>query len=266
MDAKISIRKQCDLLEINRSTVYSRPTGERQENLDIMRKMDEEHLLHPTHGVLQMQDFLFAIGMCVNVKRIRRLLRLMGVMARYPQRNLSKLGKAEYIKPYLLRNLKVERPNQVWAIDITYIPMKKGFMYLSAIIDLHSRFVVGWALHNTLEADNCVKLLQAAIEKYGKPEIVNSDQGSQFTCHKWVKYLQDLDVLISMDGKGRALDNVFIERLWRTVKQDYVYMHPADNGTELYKGLQGFLNYYNFEKTHQGINRKRPIDLFQEAA
>ncbi len=128
MDAKISILKQCDLLEINRSTVHSLPKGECQENLDIMRKMDEEHLLHPTHGVLQIQDFLSAAGKSVNVKRIRRLLRLMGIMARYPQRNLSKLGKAEYIKPCLLRNLKVERPNQVWAIDITYIPMKKGFM------------------------------------------------------------------------------------------------------------------------------------------
>jgi len=266
MNEKLSIRRQCSLLEINRSSVYYRPKGERQENLEIMRKMDEKHLLRPTHGVLQMQDFPSAEGIKVNEKRIRRLLRLIGIMARFPQRNLSKLGKAEYIKPYLLRKLKVERPNQVWAIDITYIPMKRGFMYLSGVIDLHSRFVVGWALHNTLEADNCLKLVQTSIEKYGKPEIINSDQGSQFTCHKWVEYLQSQGIQISMDGKGRALDNVFMERLWRTVKQDHVYLHPADNGTELYKGLDTFFNYYNYEKTHQGIRRKRPKDLFQKAA
>jgi len=265
-DGKLSIRRVCELVEINRSSCYYELRGESNENLQIMRYMNEEHIEHPTHGVLQMQDFPFALGMHVNEKRVRRLLRLMGIMARYPQRNLSKLGKAEYIKPYLLRNLKVETPNQVWAIDITYIAMAKGFMYLTAIIDIHSRFVVGWALHNTLEADNCLQVLQIAIETYGKPKIVNSDQGSQFTCAKWVNYLQKEKIGISMDGKGRALDNVFIERFWRTLKQDYVYMHPATNGTKLFKGLRTFIHYYNNKKTHQGIERKRPIDLYQQAA
>src|SRR5690606_20818702 len=201
-----------------------------------------------------------------NAKRIRRLLRVMGIMAQYPKRNLSKLGQAKYVRPYLLRNLEITHTNQVWAIDITYIPMARGFMYLTAIIDLHSRFVVGWGLHNTLEAENCLSVLKQAIDRYGKPGIVNSDQGSQFTCALWTGYLESAQIQISMDGKGRATDNIFIERLWRTVKQDYVYLHPAADGRELHDGIETFLNFYNYEKTHQGIGRVRPADLYLNAA
>ena len=262
----ISIRRQCELLDITRSSYYYEPMAESGENLQVMRLMDEEHLCHPTYGVLQMQDYLFALGFCVNHKRVRRLLRLMGVMARYPKRNLSKLGKREYIRPYLLKNLKVERPNQVWAIDITYIPMKHGFMYLTGIIDVYSRYVVGWKLHNSLEAVHCLELLKEAICTYGKPEIVNSDQGSQFTCQGWIEYLVKENIQISMDSKGRALDNIFIERLWRTLKQDYVYMHPEDNGSDLYRGLKRFFHHYNYEKTHQGIGRIKPVQLYRKVA
>lgn len=263
---ELSIRKRCELLGFNRSTLYYQGKEERDENLAIMTVLDKRHLNYPTHGVLQMQDYLWTLSIFVNVKRIRRLLRLMGVMAHYPSRNLSRLGHAKYVRPYLLRNLQATHNNHVWAIDITYIMMAHGFMYLTAIIDLHSRFVVGWDLHNTLEGKHCVNVLKTAVKRYGKPEIVNSDQGSQFTCKEWTDYLQEEEIKISMDGKGRATDNIFIERLWRTVKQDYVYLHPAEDALELFHGLKKFLNFYNNEKTHQGIGRIPPAELYLQAA
>ena len=265
-DKHISIRHQCEMVGVNRSSVYYDPVGESQENLQLMRLMDEHHLEHPTEGVLQMQDFLFLCGFLVNHKRVRRLLRRMGVMAIYPKRNLSKLGNAKYIRPYLLRNLKIDHPNHVWAIDITYIPMAHGFMYLTAIIDVYSRFVVGWDVFNSLDAENSLEVLKRAIAIYGKPEIINSDQGSQFTCALWTEYVEDAGIKISMDGKGRAIDNIFIERLWRTVKQDYVYLHPAENGLGLYSGLRTFFGYYNTQKSHQGIGRITPEQLYGKAA
>jgi putative transposase len=262
----ISVRKQCELLAVNRSSVYYKPVGESPENLELMRLMDAYFLEHPTYGVLQMQDYLFLLGFVVNVKKVRRLLRLMGIEALYPKRNLSKLGKAQYKRPYLLKGLQITRPNQVWAIDITYVPMDKGFMYLVAIIDVYSRFVVGWGVHNTLDAQNSLDVLKEAIAKHGKPEIVNSDQGSQYTSKFWTEYLDNQDIKISMDGKGRATDNIFIERFWRTVKQDYVYKNPAPDGLELFRGLQKFTHHYNFEKTHQGIGRKTPSSLYVQSA
>lgn len=265
-DKKLSIRRQCELLSVNRSNIYYTPVVESPENLSIMRLMDEHYLDHPTYGVLQMQDFLFSKGYRVNHKRVRRLLRKMGVMAIYPKKNLSRLGLAKYIHPYLLKGLAITRPNQVWAIDITYIPMQRGFMYLVAIIDLYSRFVVGWDVFNSLDAEITLSVLKQAIKEQGNPEIINSDQGSQFTCPLWIECLRGEQIKISMDSKGRALDNIFIERLWRTVKQDYVYLHPADNGIELYKGLKGFFKYYNHQKTHQGIGRVCPVTLYKKAS
>ncbi len=262
----ISIRHQCELVDIHRSNVYYQTVGESVENLEFMRLMDEHYLDHPTYGVLQMQDFLLLLGFLVNVKRVRRLLRKMGLMAIYPKRNLSKLGSAKYIRPYLLRGLKAVRPNQIWAVDITYIPMTGGFMYLTAIIDLYSRYVVGWDIFNTLEADNTLDVFKQAVASHGKPEIINSDQGSQFTCALWTEYVEKAEVKISMDGKGRAIDNIFIERLWRTVKQDYVYLHPVNNGTLLFVGLKGFFQKYNNKKPHQGIGRISPVQLYKVAA
>jgi len=263
---KISVRSQCKLTGVNRSNVYYKHVGESEENLQFMRLMDEHYLDHPTYGVLQMQDFLLLLGFVVNVKRVRRLLRKMGLMAIYPKRNLSKLGSAKYIRPYLLRGLKAERPNQVWAVDITYIPMAGGFMYLTAIIDLYSRYVVGWDVFNTLAAGNTLDVFKQAVANHGKPEIINSDQGCQFTCALWTEYVENEGVRISMDGKGRAIDNIFIERLWRTVKQDYVYLHPDDNGTLMFIGLQGFFEKYNNKKPHQGIGRVSPVKLYTVAA
>lgn len=263
---ELSIRRQCELLDVSRSSIYYDALGESEENLRIMRLMDEEFLEHPTHGVLQMQDFLLAFGFIVNPKRIRRLLRKMGIMAIYPKRNLSELGHAKYVRPYLLRGLKITKPNQVWAIDITYIPMQKGFMYLTAIIDIYSRYIVAWDIFNSLDAENSLSVLKQAIVRHGKPEIINSDQGSQFTCALWTEYVEGEAIQISMDGKGRATDNIFIERFWRTIKRDYVYLCPPSDGIELYKELKKFIDYYNHKKPHQGIDRVIPAALYKQAA
>ena len=263
---RLSVRRQCELLQISRSNFYFTPKGESDENLEIMRLMDDYHLEHPTYGVLQQQDYLSSCGFHVNTKRVRRLMRLACIEAIYPKRNLSKPGETKYIRPYLLRNLKIEKPNQVWAIDITYIPMRKGFMYLTAIIDIYSRLVVGWDVFNSLDAKNSLSVLEEAVRQYGKPEIINSDQGSQFTCKDWIDWLTDNEITISMDGKRRAIDNIFVERLWRTVKRDHVYLYPADNGKELYDGLKKFFHHYNNHKCHQGIGRVAPIKRYQQVA
>jgi len=263
---KLSVRTQCGLLDIHRSELYYAPAKESGENLAIMRLLDERYLDRPTHGVLQMQDYLRDEGYGVNHKRVRRLLRLMGLEAIYPKRNLSRLDQAEYIHPYLLRNLEVAEPNQVWEVDITYIPLERGFMYLTAVIDVHSRFVVGWGLSNSLEAEASLAVLREAIARHGKPEIVNSDQGSQFTCKEWVGYLKGEGIRISMDGEGRALDNIYIERLWRTLKRDNVYLNPAKDGWELYQGVKSFFSFYNHEKHHQGITKQIPVEVYKQQA
>lgn len=261
----LSIRRQTELLEINRSSLYIKPLGESKENLDLMAQMDRLYTQDPTLGVLGMQDELLDLGWTVNHKRIRRLLRKMGIEAIYPKRNLSRLGKAKYIHPYLLRHLKIGQPNQVWAIDITYIPMANGFMYLTAVIDLYSRFIVGWQISNSLEKETQTELLLDCFRKHGKPKIINSDQGSQYTSEHWVSFLKENAVKISMDGKGRATDNAFIERFFRTLKQKYVYLQPPKNGSDLYQGTKKFMQYYN-NRRHRGIQRNRPSQLYLKAA
>ena len=250
---ELSIRKQCEALSVHRSGLYYAPTGESPENLEMMRIMDEHYLKHPTEGVIRMQDLLLALGFVVNHKRVRRLLRLMGLMAIYPKKNLSKLGLKKYIHPYLLKGLDINRPNQVWSIDISYLPMKNGFLYITAIIDVYSRYIVGWGISNTLDADASLTVLKQAITDHGKPEVINSDQGSQFTCEGWVSYLKEEDIRISMDGKGRAIDNIFIERFWRSLKYDHVYLYPANDGLELYQGVKEHILYYNYTLHHQAV-------------
>ena len=227
--------------------------------------MDRLFLEDPTLGVLGMQDELRLLKLFYNEKRIRRLMRKMGLEPIYPKKNLSRLGLAKYIHPYLLRGLEIVRPNQVWAIDITYIPMKNGFMYLTAIIDLYSRYIVGWQISNSLEKETQTELLEQAINAYGKPEIINSDQGSQYTSEHWVSFLQQQNIKISMDGKGRATDNAYIERWFRTLKQKHIYLAPASNGLELYEGVAKFVTKYN-ARPHQGIFRKKPQELYPHAA
>ncbi|MGB4291540.1 MAG: IS3 family transposase [Bacteroidales bacterium] len=262
----LSIRRQCDLVSVSRGSFYYKPPGETEENLHIMRLMDEHYLERPSEGVVRMRDFLLARGIIANHKRIRRLLRLMGIMAIYPKKNLSRPGQAKYIRPYLLKGLTIDHPNQVWAIDITYIPMPKGFLYLTAIIDIYSRYVVGWGISNTLDASCSRSVTKEAIARHGKPEIINSDQGSQFTCHEWIELLEKEEIKISMDGKGRAIDNIFIERFWRSVKWDYVYIKVPADGLELYQGLKDYMDYYNNQLCHQGIDHQIPANRYYQAA
>lgn len=262
---ELSVRMQCRLLDLNRSGIYYTAQTESDFNLSLMEQIDKWMLDDPTLGVLSMQDLFFDQGITVNVKRIRRLMRLMGLMAIYPQKNLSSLGSSEYIHPYLLRNLKITRANQVWAIDITYIPMQKGFMYLTAIIDVFSRKIISWGLSNSLAKECCLEVLDQAVRIYGKPEIINSDQGAQFTSKEWVSAVKEHKIKISMDGKGRAIDNIYIERFWRTIKQRYVYLNPESNGLDLFKGIEVFMEKYN-NRRHQGIGRIAPNIKYKMAA
>lgn len=261
----VSIRRQCELFDVHRSGVYHQIQTESDFNLALMRQMDEWISTDPTIGVITMVDLFRDQGIDINPKRARRLMRLMGFMAIYPKKYLSQLGESQYIHPYLLRGLSIKRPNQVWAIDITYIAMKKGFMYLTAIIDVYSRKILSWGLSNSLSNDCCLEVLEMALIKYGHPEIINSDQGSQFTSYDWVSKLKQHGIQISMDGKGRAIDNIYIERFWRTLKQRYVYLNPANDGLELYQGVDAFMNNYN-NRRHQGIGRIAPNIRYNCAA
>jgi len=259
----LSIRKQCKLAGVSRSNYYYEPAGESKENLLLMRLIDEQFMKHPEFGSPRMTDWLRDQGYEVNQKRVARLMRLMGIQAITPGPHTSKPSPEHKIYPYLLRGVTIERVNQVWSIDITYIPMKHGFMYLVATIDWYSRYVISWELSNTLDSDFCVKALERALE-YGRPEIFNSDQGSQFTSEAFTKILLEHDIQISMDGRGRALDNVYIERLWWTVKYEDIYPKCYDDGHKLYKGLANYFEYYNEERKHSAIDKRTPMDVFME--
>lgn len=260
-ESKLSQRKQCSLLSISRSSLYIKPKGESEQNIHRMELIDKHHLKHPYKGVLQMQDYLKIEGNHVNVKRVRRLMRKMAIYPIYPKVNLSKLGKAKYVYPYLLRDLSIRKANQVWAIDISFIPMKKGFMYLTVVIDWYSRMVIGWQLSNTLEAQT--ELVEELIGVYGKPEIINSDQGSQYTSENWVQFMKEKHINVSMDGKGRATDNAIVERFFRTIKQECIYIHPTSVVKELRVSIKKYIDYYNSKRTHQGIDRNIPLYLYQ---
>ena len=217
--------------------------------------MDKHLLTHPTEGVLTMVDWLKEKGYPVGPKRIRRLFRLMGHQTLYRKKNLTKGALKAFIRPYLLRGLEITRANQVWCVDITYIPMAKGFMYMIAFIDVYSRKIVGWGISNSMTKKWCLEVLKDAIDQYGKPEIINSDQGSQFTSSAWINFLEQEHIQISMDGKGRATDNTWIERFWKTLKYNYIYLNPCDTGLELFEGVQKYIEYYHHKK-HQGIKMK----------
>ncbi len=264
-DCEISIRKMCRMLQVDRKRIYRCKKQESAENLELMNHIDKIHTLEPTFGVLRMQDSLADLGYKVNVKRVRRLMRKMGIEAIYPRRNLTRLGLLQYRHPYLLRNKSVSRPNEAWAIDITYIPMKYGFMYLTAIIDLYSRCILGWQLSNSLAKETQTELLEQTIAEHGLPEIINSDQGSQYTCANWVEYLKGKGIQVSMCGKGRAIDNAIIERFFRSLKLDHVYLYPAANGIELFHGIEEFMTKYN-HRSHQGIARRKPAEVYTHAA
>jgi putative transposase len=259
---KISIVKQCKLLKISRTSLYVKPQGEKSENLNFMRLMDEQYLKTPCYGSRSMVIFLDRLGYDNNRKRIQRLMRLMGLEAIYPKPKTSKPHPAHKIYPYLLRNLCIVRPNQVWAADISYLPLEKGFMYLVAIMDWHSRKILSWRVSNTMESDFCVEALKEAIHNYGCPEIFNTDQGSQFTSDKFTDTLKDNNIQISMDGRGRFQDNIFIERLWWTLKYHYFYLRTFDNGSMLRKGLKEWFQYYNEERFHQSLEGWTPDEIY----
>ena len=258
----LSVGKQCALLSISRSSFYYEPKGESEMNLDLMRMIDKQFLETPFYGVRQMTWHLRNEDHLVNEKRIRRLMRLMGLMPIYQKPNTSKAAKGHKIYPYLLRGLRVERPNQVWCADITYLPMRRGFLYLVAIMDWHTRKVLAWRISNTLEAEFCVDALNEAIHKFGPPEIMNTDQGSQFTSFAWTDRLRRSGVRISMDGKGRFLDNIFVERLWRSLKYECVYLHAWETGSEAKAGVRKWIAFYNHKRPHSALGGQPPAVVY----
>ncbi|AYE85344.1 hypothetical protein B5M07_18800 (plasmid) [Sulfitobacter sp. D7] len=272
----LSVGKQCSLLSISRSSFYYEPKGESEMNLDLMRVIDKQFLETPFYGVRQMTWHLRNEQHLVNEKRIRRLMRLMGLMPIYQKPNTSKAAKGHKIYPYLLRGLRVDRPNQVWCADITYLPMRRGFLYLVAIMDWHTRKVLAWRISNTLEAGFCVDALNEAIHKFGPPDIMNTDQGSQFTSFAWTNRLRSANVRISMDGKGRFLPsrdiaarypagqgiNIFVERLWRSLKYECVYLHAWETGSEARDGVRKWIEFYNHKRPHSALGGKPPAVVY----
>jgi len=258
---EISVRRQCELVGLNRATYYWRPAEESALNLALMRLIDQEYTRAPFYGYRKMTVRLNTVhGYAVNRKRVARLMRKMGLQAVYPRPRTTKPNIRHKKYPYLLRNVKVERPNQVWATDITYVPMPRGFMYLTAIMDWYSRYVIAWRLSNTLESDFCVSALQEAL-KQGKPEIFNSDQGSQFTSQDFTHELEAAEVRISMDGRGRAFDNIFVERLWRSVKYEDIYIKAYPTVPALTAGLEAYFFLYNYERPHENLDYRVPADV-----
>lgn len=264
--SQLSISTQCNLLSVSKSSFYYTPTGESEENLAIMRQLDEQYFKTPFYGALRLTAILILTGYKVNIKRVRRLMKIVNWQTIYREPRTTISDKTHYKYPYLLRGLKIERCNQVWAMDITYIPMKNGFMYLTAIIDLHSRYVVQWSLSNTMSAEWCTEVLKEAIINHGTPEIFNTDQGCQFTSDIFINTLIDNGVKISMDGRGRALDNIFIERLWRSVKYENVYLNVYENGLSLWEGLETYFQFYNHQRVHQSLDYHTPKEKYVLAA
>jgi putative transposase len=262
----LSVAGQCRALGIHRSGLYYTARQESAENLRIMRMLDEQYMRTPYYGVRRLQAWLSHKGYQVNGKRLQRLMGVMGwqTLYRAPRTSIAEKGHVKY--PYLLKGLAIERCNQVWATDITYIPMQRGFLYLCAVIDVLSRYVVAWSLSNTMDAEWCRDTVAEAMTVHGTPDIVNSDQGSQFTSEVFTSLLHDSNVRISMDGKGRAIDNIFIERLWRTVKYEHVYLHIPDDGAELYAGLQRYFRFYNTERLHQSLGYQTPGSVYLQAS
>ncbi len=263
---EISISKQSTILGIYRSGLYYKPCKESAKNIEIMEFMDKLHIQRPCYGVRRIREELRKKGYSVGRKLIARLMRIMCIEAIYPRPSTTEKNSDHKIYPYLLKGLKIERPNQVWETDITYIPMKRGFMYMMAIIDVYSRYVVGWSVSNSMEAEWCVGVVEEAIKRFGKPEIMNTDQGSQFTSRIFTEMLTQQGVKISMDSKGRAIDNIYIERLWRSVKQENIYLHAYETGTDLYKGMESYFDDYNNHRVHQSLDYSVPIEVYKKAS
>lgn len=262
-DSQLSIRIQCRLLHIHRSMIYYDLSDETAENLDLMKRMDQLFLEDPSAGSRRMSSYLRRqTGKATNRKRVRRLMRKMGVEAIYPRTRTTIPGGPSGIYPYRLKGLNISRPNQVWCADITFIPMRRGYMYLFAIMDWHSRKIIDWELSNTLDLRFCVDCLKRAIRHSGIPEIMNTDQGSQFTSDQWISTLKGNGITISMDGKGRWLDNVAIERFWRSIKYEDVYLKSYETARDLARGIQSYITRYNQYRPHQSLNEATPEEIY----
>ena len=258
---RLSISRQCELLGLCRSSFYYDPATESVENLELMKLIDREYTEHPSLGSRMMTAWLKTQGKAVNRKRVRRLMAVMGLEAIYPKPKLSLAGRGHKIYPYLLRDVKIARPDQVWSTDITYIALLSGFMYLAAVIDWYSRYVIAWRLSNTLDGSFCLEMLDEALSK-GRPEVFNTDQGVQFTAEAFTARLESAGVAVSMDGKGRCLDNVFVERLWRTVKYEDIYIRSYETVPALYSGLGCYFPYYNEERLHSSLAYRTPAEVY----
>ena len=261
----LSIRRQCELVSISRASFYRQPAGESTENLELMRLIDKAFMEMPWYGSRQMARHLRRLGWRVGRKRVRRLMKKIGLVAIYQVPKTSEPHPQHKIYPYLLRHLSIDHPDQVWCADVTYIPMRRGFLYLVAIMDWFSRKVLAWRLSNTLEADFCVAALEDAIARHGKPDIFNTDQGSQFTGFDFTNTLKDAGIRISMDGRGRWMDNVFIERLWRSLKYECVYLNAFETGSEARASIRRWINYYNRNRPHSSFDGRTPNEMYATA-
>jgi putative transposase len=258
---EISVRRQCELLDVHRSGLYYQPVGESQENLLLMRLLDEQYTRTPFYGSRKMTEWLATVGQEVNRKRVSRLMEVLGIQAVYPKPKLSQSGEGHRIYPYLLRGTPVERVNQVWSTDITYIRMAQGFLYLVAVMDWYSRFVLSWSLSLTMEVDFCLEALKRALRR-GRPDIFNSDQGAQFTSEKFTGELAERQIAISMDGRGRCMDNIFVERLWRSLKYEEVYLKDYISVAEAQAGIDGYFHFYNYARLHQSLGYRTPAAIY----
>jgi putative transposase len=259
---KLPITRQCRLLKLNRSGIYHRPRGESAQNLALMQVIDRQFLETPFFGAQQMTWHLQRLGHCVNIKRIRRLMRFMGLMPVYQKPNTSIPHPEHKRYPYLLGGLNITQPNQVWCADITYVPLARGFLYLVAIMDWASRHVLAWRLSNTMDVGFCVDALDEALNRYGAPGIFNTDQGSQFTSWTWTDRLKEAGVRISMDGKGRFMDNIFIERLWRSLKYECIYLHAFEGGATVRAGIEKWIDFYNRDRPHTAHGGHTPEEYY----
>jgi putative transposase len=258
----LGIAGQCRLLNISRSSFYYKKKPVKPEDLELMRLIDKQYLETPCWGSRSMRNHLRRLGYRVNRKRVQRLMRIMGIEAIYPKPRTSRRNLQHKVYPYLLRDLTVDRPDQVWAADITYVPMNRGYMYLVAVMDWYSRKILSWRVSNTMDSDFCVDALKEALSRYGRPEIFNTDQGAQFTSRAFTNVLKQHNVAISMDGRGRVQDNIFIERFWWTLKYQYLYLRSFNNGTELRQGLRYWIDLYNRERSHQALDDLTPDEVY----
>jgi putative transposase len=257
----LSVRRQCQLLGLGRSSYYYEPVPQTAENLRLMGLIDRQYTDYPFYGSRRMTAWLNREGEPVNRKRVQRLMRLMGIVAIYPKPKLSSRNPEHRVYPYLLRGVAIERPDQVWSTDITYVGLPTGFMYLAAVIDWYSRYVLAWRLSNSLDGDFCLDMLEEALGR-GKPEVFNTDQGVQFTAGAWTSRLEAAGVAVSMDGKGRCLDNVFVERLWRSVKYEDIYVRCYEAVPGLQAGLSRYFGFYNQERPHQSLGYRTPAEVY----